>query len=64
KRLEKGKEQRTLIQHLSDDELPEFIAKHIFDRKPKYQLAQYTNNTQGLSPARVADEIIQKLKLG
>ncbi|MRJ08257.1 shikimate kinase [Ornithobacterium rhinotracheale] len=62
-RLAKGKAQRPLIQHLSDEELPEFIAKHLFERNPKYQMAKYTINTQGLSPDGVADEIIQKLNL-
>lgn len=63
-RLAKGKAQRPLIRHLADEDLPEFIAKHLFERNAKYQMAKYTINTQGLAPEQVADEIARKLGLG
>lgn len=62
-RLVDGKAQRPLIQHLSDEDLPEFIAKHLFERNAKYQMAKYTINTDALSPEQVADQIIRELNL-
>ncbi len=46
-RLAKNKNQRPLIKHLNNDELMEFIAKHLFERNQFYQEANYaiTNNT-------------------
>ncbi len=41
-RLQKEKEQRPIISHLSDEQLPEFIAKHLFERRPFYEKATYT----------------------
>lgn len=45
KRLLKEKEQRPLISHLQDEQLPEFIAKHLFERRFFYEKATYTVNT-------------------
>jgi shikimate kinase len=41
-RLGKEKERRPLIAHLGDEELPEFIGKHLFDRGPYYLKAAHT----------------------
>ena len=46
-RLTKDKSKRPLIKHLNNDDLMEFIAKHLFERNQFYQQANYaiTNNT-------------------
>lgn len=62
-RLKKQKEKRPLIAHLSDQDLPEFIAKHLFERNSFYQKAQYTIKTDSKTPEQIVDEIIEKLYL-
>ena len=57
KRLGKEKEDRPLISHLSDEELPEFIGKHLFERSPFYNQASQILNTEGLSGEEVVKEI-------
>lgn len=42
KRLEKERLSRPLLAHLEASELPEFVAKHLFERAPYYQQAQHT----------------------
>jgi shikimate kinase len=42
KRLQTEKNQRPLIAHLPDLELPEFIGKHLFERAPFYNKAPHT----------------------
>ena len=41
-RLSKEKEERPLIQNISDNELPEFIGKHLFERSFFYTRAKHT----------------------
>ena len=41
-RLVKEKEQRPLIKDISDEALPEFIGKHLFERSPFYSRANHT----------------------
>ena len=41
-RLQNDREHRPLIAHLTDDDLKEFIGKHLFERTPFYQMAQQT----------------------
>ena len=41
-RLKSEKTERPLIQHLSDEDLIEFIGKHIFERSAFYNEAQHT----------------------
>ena len=41
-RLSKDKSKRPLISHLNNDDLTEFIAKHLFERNQFYQEANYT----------------------
>ena len=48
-RLLHEKEQRPMIAHLSEETLPEFIAKHLFERNPFYQQAQHRISTTGKS---------------
>lgn len=56
-RLKKGKHKRPLIARFDDDELPEFIAKHLFERNPYYHQAQHIIDTDAKTPEEIVDEI-------
>ncbi len=60
-RLSRQKAKRPLIAHLEDEEIPEFIAKHLFERNPFYSKAQFTIDTKDKTPDEIADEIIAKI---
>jgi shikimate kinase len=62
-RLNKQKEKRPLIAHLTDEDLPEFIAKHLFERNTFYQKSQYIIKTDAKTPEQIVEEIIEKLFL-
>lgn len=56
-RLLHEKSNRPLIAHLSDDELPEFIAKHLFERRYFYEKAMKTIDVK----TKTADELVQEI---
>ena len=56
-RLSKEKEHRPLIQHIADDELPEFIGKHLFERNPFYTLANHIIECDNKTVETIAGEI-------
>jgi shikimate kinase len=56
-RLLKGKQKRPLIASLNDDEIKEFIAKHLFDRSFYYNQATYKVNVD----AKTIDEIVAEI---
>lgn len=60
-RLSSEKDDRPLIAHLPESELPEFIGKHLFDRGPYYQQAAHTLFCAGKSTEELLGEIQQKL---
>lgn len=62
KRLENKKHTRPLIAHLKDDELIEFIAKHLFERNHFYQKAKYTLNIANQNSSEVLNQIMEILK--
>jgi shikimate kinase len=62
-RLSKQKEKRPLIARISDENLPEFIAKHLFERNQFYSKAQFSITTDNREPEDIVDEIIEKLYL-
>lgn len=62
-RLSKQKEKRPLIAHISDENLAEFIAKHLFERNQFYGKAQFSVSTDHRQPEDIVDEIIEKLYL-
>lgn len=62
-RLSKQKEKRPLIANISDENLPEFIAKHLFERNEFYSKAQFSINTDLREPEDIVNEIIEKLYL-
>lgn len=61
-RLLKQKENRPLIARISDEDLPEFIAKHLFERNTFYNKAQYIIDTDLKNPEEVVEEIITILQ--
>lgn len=62
-RLLLSKEKRPLIKHLKDKDLPEFVAKHLFDRNPFYNKAKFIIDTDRKEPENIMEEIISKLYL-
>ena len=56
-RLLKQKQKRPLIASQTDEDLPEFIAKHLFERNFYYSQAKFTIDTDGKEPEQIADEI-------
>lgn len=61
KRLVEGKEHRPLIKNINDDELPEFIGKHLFERNFYYMQSHEIVNVDNITRKEVAANIIQKL---
>ena len=62
-RISKQKDKRPLIAKISDEDLPEFIAKHLFERNEYYGKAQFNINTDNKTPEEIMNEIIEKLYL-
>ncbi|WP_143884744.1 shikimate kinase [Chryseobacterium binzhouense] len=62
-RLSKQKEKRPLIAKIPDEDLPEFIAKHLFERNAFYSKAQFSIKTDQKTPENIIREIIEKLYL-
>lgn len=62
KRLENEKHKRPLIAHLkSEEELAEFIGKHLFERNPFYDQAKLTITTDGLTKEEIIEKILLEL---
>ena len=57
-RLITEKDHRPLIRHLEDEELPEFIGKHLFERNPFYNQASHILEVGELDQ----EEIVQLIK--
>ena len=60
-RLIHEKEKRPLIANLNDADIPEFIAKHLFERSFYYNQAELTIQTDNLSVSEIAAMIETKL---
>ncbi|MDO4224979.1 MAG: shikimate kinase [Bergeyella zoohelcum] len=60
-RLLKQKTKRPLIANINDEDLPEFIAKHLFERLPFYTKSQFSVATDSLTPEEIVEEIIRLL---
>ena len=56
-RLIKKKSKRPLIASLADDKMPEFVAKHLFERRLYYELAKITVEIDAKSKKEVAKEL-------
>ncbi|SEH45369.1 shikimate kinase [Epilithonimonas hominis] len=57
------KNTRPLIAKLNDDDVPEFIAKHLFERNPFYGKSHFTVDTDSKTANDISDEIIKLLKI-
>lgn len=55
------KNSRPLIAKLEDSDIPEFIAKHLFERNHYYSKAHFTVDTDSKNAIEVSDEIIKSL---
>ncbi|WP_299060773.1 shikimate kinase [uncultured Polaribacter sp.] len=60
-RLIRKKAKRPLIASLSDDKIPEFVAKHLFERRPFYEQAKTTIKIDDKTKKDVAEELAQLL---
>ena len=60
-RLKKEKESRPLIASLSEEQLTEFVAKHLFERRAFYERANFVVETDGKTADMIAGEIINLL---
>lgn len=56
-RLIKKKAKRPLVASLSDEQIPEFVAKHLFERRAFYEQAEMTFKIDQKSKKAVAKEI-------
>ncbi|MBW8359693.1 MAG: AAA family ATPase [Weeksellaceae bacterium] len=60
-RLIRQKQKRPLIANIADEDIPEFVAKHLFERNAFYSKAQFIVDTTGKEPEAVVEEITSKL---
>lgn len=56
-RISKEKEHRPLVKNIPDQELPEFIGKHLFERIPFYAQAKYK-----VDGSRTAEEVVAEIR--
>ncbi len=56
-RILKQKDKRPLVAKIADEDLPEFIAKHLFERNAFYSQSKHKVITDGKSPEEIATEI-------
>ncbi|MEX0290229.1 MAG: shikimate kinase [Flavobacteriaceae bacterium] len=59
-RLYKEKDQRPLISHLDEKDLPEFIGKHLFERSPIYEKATDVILCDTKDPEEISEEIANR----
>jgi len=57
-RLENNKHERPLLADVTDDELEEFVAKHLFDRAYYYNHAKHIIAVDGKLPETIVNEIM------
>nr|WP_299801297.1 shikimate kinase [uncultured Maribacter sp.] len=60
-RLVKEKGHRPMISHLQDEELTEFIGKHLFERSYFYNQAHQKVKSNNNTPTEIAEQIVNKL---
>ncbi len=58
KRIAKEKALRPLVADIPDEELPEFVGKHLFERSPFYSMANHTILTEN----KTVEQIIMELE--
>lgn len=62
-RLLRGQNKRPLVARIPKEELPEFIAKHLFERNAFYSQCEFTLNTNAKDPEEIITEILIRLDL-
>lgn len=62
-RLLPEKSVRPLIAHLPDESMPEFVAKHLFERRNFYEQSHLTIDIGSKSAEEITEEIIRLLNL-
>ncbi len=60
-RIVSEKSQRPLVTDISDDNLPEFIGKHLFERGPFYAMANYTVDCNSRTVTEISEAIQEQL---
>ncbi|WP_405604565.1 shikimate kinase [Polaribacter sp. Asnod1-A03] len=60
-RLIKKKSKRPLIASLDNSKIPEFVAKHLFERRAFYEKAKVTIKIDNKSKKEVAEELVKLL---
>nr|WP_321413946.1 shikimate kinase [uncultured Allomuricauda sp.] len=60
-RISREKENRPLVKNIPDSELPEFIGKHLFERRPYYLQTKHILDCNGLDAKTVVDKITKLL---
>lgn len=63
KRVLLQKDARPLISNLEDQNIPEFIAKHLFERNPFYNKAQYIIDTDHKTAEEITNQIMEKISI-
>ncbi len=56
-RIKNEKEQRPLVKHLKNEDLPEFVGKHLFERSPFYSHAKHVVACDVKDLDTLADEV-------
>lgn len=62
-RLIDEKSKRPIIAHIENQDLPEFIAKHLFERNEFYQKAHHLISIQNKSVEEITKEIVDFIKI-
>lgn len=57
-RVKNEKEKRPLIANIANEDLPEFIGKHLFERNPFYNKASFIITTDNKTIDEVSEEIV------
>ncbi len=60
-RLKKEKDQRPLVRNIKDEDLPEFVGKHLFERRAYYARAKHIVECDGKNLEEVVAEIKKML---
>lgn len=56
-RLKENRSERPLLKDLSEEELTEYVAKHLFDRSFYYNQCRYVVVVDGKTPSEIVEEI-------
>lgn len=61
-RIRKERETRPLFDGVSDADIPEYVAKHVFDRRPFYERADHIVFCNGMSETEIINDILNAWK--